>query len=103
MAGKKIKLKEEAISEILVADTDSESGAEASDVEDYFEEGEEKEQEQQQQQQASAEVAETNTGQRNHQPNCAAVCVLLAAKERAHSAPDVMWACARCLVSWNIT
>jgi len=33
-----VKLKEEAISEILVADTDSESGAEASNVEDDFEE-----------------------------------------------------------------
>jgi hypothetical protein len=67
MARKNIKL-EEAISEILVADTDSESGAEASDVEDYFEEEEEEEQQQQQQQQqqASAEVAVTNTGQQNH-------------------------------------
>jgi hypothetical protein len=37
MARKKIKLEEEAISEILVADTNSGSGAEASDVEDYFE------------------------------------------------------------------
>jgi len=36
----------------MVADTDSESGAEASDVEDYFEEDEEEEQ----QQLASAEV-----------------------------------------------
>jgi len=36
----KIKLEEEAISEILVADTNSESGAEASDIEDYFEEEE---------------------------------------------------------------
>jgi len=38
-------------------------------------------------------VAITNTGQQNHQPNCAAICVLLAAKERAKciSAPDVMW------------
>jgi hypothetical protein len=35
---KKIKLEEEAISEILVANTLSESGAEASDGEDYFEE-----------------------------------------------------------------
>jgi hypothetical protein len=43
--GKKIKLEDEAISEILVADTDSESGAEASDVEDYFEEEEEEEEE----------------------------------------------------------
>ena len=34
MAGKKIELVEEAISEILVADTASESGVEASDVED---------------------------------------------------------------------
>jgi hypothetical protein len=33
MAGKKIKLEEEAISEILVADTASELGVEASDVE----------------------------------------------------------------------
>jgi len=47
MAEKKIKLEEEAISEILVADTDSESGAEASDVEDYFEEEEEVGQQQQ--------------------------------------------------------
>ena len=38
MAGKKIKLEEEAISEILVSDTASESGAEASNVEDDFEE-----------------------------------------------------------------
>ena len=97
---KKIKPEEEAVSEILVADTDSESGAEASDVEDYFEEEEE-----QQQQQASAEVTITNTDQRNHQHNCTAVCVLLAAKERAQciSAPDVTWACAWYLVSWNIT
>ena len=40
MAGKKLKLDEEAISEILVADTDSEPGSEASDFEDYFEEEE---------------------------------------------------------------
>jgi hypothetical protein len=46
MAGKKIKLEEEAISEILIADTDPES-----DAEDCFEEEEEQ---QQQQQQASA-------------------------------------------------
>jgi hypothetical protein len=52
MAGKKIKLEEKAIREILVADTNSESGAEASNVEEYFEE----EEEEQQQQQASAEV-----------------------------------------------
>jgi len=38
MATKKIKRQEKVISEILVADTDSESGAEASDVEDDFEE-----------------------------------------------------------------
>jgi len=34
---KKIKLEGEAISEIMVANTDLESGAEASDVENYFE------------------------------------------------------------------
>jgi hypothetical protein len=87
-----IKLEEEAISEILVADTNSESYAEASDVEEYFEE-EKEEEELQQQQQASAEVTITNNGQQNHQPNCTPVCVLLAAKERAQciSAPDVAW------------
>ena len=45
MATKKLKLEEEEISEILVADTDSESGAEVSDVEE-----EEKQQQQQEQQ-----------------------------------------------------
>jgi len=51
--GKKIKLDEEVISEILVADTDSESSSEASDFEVPFEEeGEEKDQ----QQQATTEI-----------------------------------------------
>jgi hypothetical protein len=59
-------LEEEAISNIPVADTDLESGAEASEVEDNFEEEEKKEQ---QQQQASAEVAITNTGHQKQQPN----------------------------------
>ena len=45
MARKKIKLEEETISEILVANTDSESGVEASDTEDYFKEEEEEEEE----------------------------------------------------------
>ena len=100
----KIELEEEAISETLVADTDSKSGAEASDVEDYFEE-EEEEEEQQQLRQALAEVTTTNTGQRNHQPNCTAICVLLTAKVGAQciSVPDATWACAWCLVLWNIT
>jgi len=59
MAGGKKKLDKEAISEILVADTDSGSGSEVSDFEDYLEEEEEEEEEEedpQQQQQASAEV-----------------------------------------------
>ena len=55
MAGKKIKLDTEAISEFLVADTDSELCSEASDFEEYFEE-EEEEVQQQQQQQASADI-----------------------------------------------
>jgi hypothetical protein len=38
---KKIQLEEEAINEILVADTYSELDAEAGDVKDYFEEEEE--------------------------------------------------------------
>ena len=51
MAAKIIKLQEETISEILVADTDSESGTEASDFEE-----EEERKKKKQQQQASAEV-----------------------------------------------
>jgi len=56
MAGKKIKIDEEAISAILVADTNSESGSEASDFEDYLEQEGGEEEDQQQQQQASAEM-----------------------------------------------
>ena len=41
MAAKKIKLDEPAGSKILVADTDSESATEASDLEDEFSESEE--------------------------------------------------------------
>jgi len=77
MAGKKIKLNEEAIGEILVADTDSKSGSEASDF-DYFGEEEEEEedqhhrqQQQQQQRQASAETetqAATSGGLSNWGP-----------------------------------
>jgi hypothetical protein len=52
MVGKKIKLEDQVISETLVADTDSKSGDEASDVEEYFEE----QQQQQQQKQASTEA-----------------------------------------------
>jgi hypothetical protein len=45
MAMKKIKLDKQAVSEVLVADTDSESGAEASDVkEEFFESEDEYEQ-----------------------------------------------------------
>jgi hypothetical protein len=52
-------------------------------VEDYFEE-EEEEEAQQQQQQASAEVAITNTGQRNHQPTCAAT-VFFSRTKKGHT------------------
>jgi hypothetical protein len=38
----------------------------------------------------------------NHQFICSAVCVLLAAKERADSVPDVVWVCAWCFVLRNI-
>ena len=41
MAAKKIKQDEPAGSEILVTDTDSESGAEVSDIEDEFSESKE--------------------------------------------------------------
>jgi len=64
MAGKKIKLDEEAISEILVADTDSESGSEASDFEDYLEYKEEEEDPQQQQQASSESETQAATSGR---------------------------------------
>jgi hypothetical protein len=48
MAGKKITLDKEGISEILDADTASESGSEARDFENNFEEEEEEEDQQQQ-------------------------------------------------------
>jgi len=44
MAGKQITLDKEGISEILVADTDSESGSEASDFENDSEEEEKEDQ-----------------------------------------------------------
>jgi hypothetical protein len=56
-SGRGKKLDEEVISEILVADTDSESGSEVSDCEEEEEEDQQRrqQQQQQQQQQASAE------------------------------------------------
>ena len=45
MASKKIRLDRPAITEILVADTDSESGAETSDDDEFYEFEEEEEQE----------------------------------------------------------
>ena len=52
----KNKSDERVISEILVEDSDSESGSEASNLEVSFEEEEEERDQQQQQQQASAEI-----------------------------------------------
>jgi hypothetical protein len=46
MAGKKINLDEQAINEILFADTVSESCSEASNFEDYVKEEEEEEEDQ---------------------------------------------------------
>jgi len=76
MAGKKIKLEEETMSEILFADTDSESGVEAHlQIRWKTKCGRIK-------MLCDLRVAITNTGQRNHQP-CAAVCFLLMPKERS--------------------
>jgi hypothetical protein len=48
---------------------------------------------------SDSRVAVTNTGQRNHPPNSAAICFLMA-RERAQclNVPDKMWVCAWCLV-----
>ena len=74
----KIKLEKESISEILIADTRLR-------IKKMF---------------SDSRVAITNTSQRNHPPKCPVICVLLVARERAQciNAPDVMWACAWCLV-----
>ena len=68
--GEKIKLGEESISQILVADTDSESGSDPSEFEDYLKEKEEEspQQQQQQKQQISAEV-ETHAARNGELPN----------------------------------
>ena len=84
-----MKLEEEADSGIVVADTNSRNQVRRLAIwKTIFRRKNEREQ-QQQRQQASSEVAVANTGQRSHQPICSAVCVLLVAKETAHSAPDV--------------
>jgi hypothetical protein len=63
MAAKKFKLEQKAITEILVADTDSESGAEVSDVEQEFDEQEDQQEEEEQLilQQASADEPQAST------------------------------------------
>jgi hypothetical protein len=61
MAMKKIKLDKQAISEILVADTDLELGAEARDVEEEFFESEDEEYEQLQQQASAQEDRQLST------------------------------------------
>jgi hypothetical protein len=50
-------------------------------------------------------VAITNIGLRNRVCNCAAICVVVTAREREEfiSMPDMRWECAWCLVSQNIT
>ena len=68
MAGKETKLEEGAISEILAAETDSESDAKASDVEGYFEEEEEEQQQQQQQLQAPAKLNHSLQQVADYQP-----------------------------------
>ena len=62
MAGKETKLEEGAISEILAADTDSESDVKASDVDGYFNEEEEKQQKQQLQASAEVELQAATSG-----------------------------------------
>jgi len=64
-------------------------------LEDYFEEEEE-----QQQQPTSAEVATINNGQRNQPTPLPSVFLR---PKKGHSEADLMWVCAWCLVSQNIT
>jgi len=68
MVAKKIKLQEETITEILLADTDLESGTDASDFEEDFEEEEEEEENnskpQQKSKDRSQQVADYQSGDR---------------------------------------
>ena len=95
---KKIKLEEEAISEILVAETYSESSAEASDVEDYFEEEEEEEQ-QQQQQQITASFSRSRT------PGCNKwrITNLETASRKEHKYSSFCRSSRRCEKKWGST
>jgi len=63
MATKKMKPDEEAITEILVADTDTESGAEVSDVEEEFEEEEEDDQQEEEEEQLLQQASAQNKPQ----------------------------------------
>jgi hypothetical protein len=80
MAAKKIKLDEPAISEILIADTDSESGAEASVLEDEF----------------SESTRSLSTSRRA--PSCnkwRRIPNLGTASRKEHKNPSVCWSCKR--------
>jgi hypothetical protein len=103
LAWKKIKLEEEAINEILVADTASDLSKEAM-LKTSLRKNKKKrnnnkqQQQQQQQQQALAEVTITNTGQRTRLR-----CRMFLRPKKGHSMPDATWACEWCLVSRNST
>jgi len=82
-ATKKIKLDEPAVSEILVDDTASESGAEASDLEDEFsesEEGQEASAQEDEPQAATSGGGSTNLG---------------TASRKEHKNPPVCWSSKR--------
>jgi len=69
MARKKIKFEEEATSKILVADTDSESGAEASEFEDYFKEEEEDKEEEKEEEEKKEEEEQKKKKRRDDDDN----------------------------------
>jgi hypothetical protein len=83
MATKKLKPDKEAITKILVADTDSESGAEVSDVEE-----EQQQQEKQLIQQASAQTTGRNKWQM--------ITTLGTASRKEHNCSTFRWSSKRC-------
>ena len=98
MAGEKIKLEEEAIREILVADPAWESGAEVASLKTSLRKKKNRSNNNNNKPQQKSPKQTLAS-----EPDCTAVCALFAATERAHSAPEVTQACASCLVSQNFT
>ena len=104
MASKKIRLDRPAITEILVADTDSESGAESSDDDEFHEfEEEEEEEEQQQQQQQQEQEASAQEDEPQAAKEWRRVTNLGTASRKEHKNRSIRWSSKRLEKQWGST